>query len=230
MAQPNFRTPNEIPNKIYHSSSTLSLKMACDFIKKTDFTDFDSIRKFRLFSRANNRLKIPVGSYVGKWYFYMTDTLKLTDTNWPMPTYQNYERVDIIGDNGEPDPRLRLIYPLGQLFTPTAEEWYDDRAGFCLVINVVDSSIWILYEFINQENILGVNKGMIGLYGTWGQLGPSDIPFSAAKIADSFDEWDLGDEDWLIDFEPEDTIQGGPGKVHIYLPEDNFLAYFLPKA
>lgn len=136
-------------------------------------------------------------------------------------------RVDIMDENGKPDPRLRLVYILGQLLYAIAgKNPYRCKSAFYLVVNAVDSSVWIMFEF-NHD----IHKGMAQVSGEnhpWDGLVSSD-PFSAAKIANSISESGIGQVDSKISFQPEDTILGGPGKVRILRPDDELLNDLLPK-
>lgn len=113
--------------------------------------------------------------------------------------------MDILDQNENPDPRLRLIFTLGQPIKADAPPELS-KSGFYLVVNPIDSSVWILYEF-NPLTYLGQSYA-IGNDDTWGELAAEGARFSAAKVANTIDESGIGQADSPIGFDPEDTIRG----------------------
>ena len=54
-----------------------------------------------------------------------------------------------------PDERLRLIYTIGQpIHSRFKDDPYEAETAFYLVVNAIDSSVWILFEF-HQDNDKG---------------------------------------------------------------------------
>ena len=61
-----------------------------------------------------------------------------------------------------------------------------------------------------------------------GKLAPDDVPFTAARIADSVADSGIGKADWPIPIPPHSRIRGGPGTVRVYEVDDDFLQKTIP--
>lgn len=136
---------------------------------------------------ASNLPEIPVGRYyLNSYTLALQDSPATTDTNWPIatnPLGSLLTCVDISDDSEKVDPRLRLILSLGQLIKENAQDPDNAETGFYLVVNVTDSSVWIVYEF-KEYTYMGQNR-VVGENDRWGELAAGETPFSAAKIANS---------------------------------------------
>lgn len=227
--KPSFRTPGS-PGPItfegFRTVPAFSLDYVCNFLKQTKFTNEKSLCELVLLS--SKRLpEIPIGHYFGEGYdLALGDSLAYTDTNTPESTDHPFcgelLRVDITDEKGNPDERLLLICNLGQLVkSGSRDDPYGCETGFYLVVNVIDSSIWIVFDF-NQNDLMGYSQ-VFGDNDGWGELSPGGDPFTAAKIANSIHESGIGGADFEIYYEEEDTIIGGPGKIRISKPDVEFL-------
>ena len=74
------------------------------------------------------------------------------------------------------------IIPFGTL-VPINDNSADPDVVFRLVINAIDSSLWLIYEFKRYTDV-GCENYIIGEGDEWGKLAPDDVPFTAARIAD----------------------------------------------
>lgn len=224
------KTPTAISHKFLKQNPRPLLYHICNLLKQITYTDEVFLEKLSILEMIRDLPTIPVGQYFSEGFnVTLGGLLKQTEKSGinthPLAYYLT--RVDILDENGNPDPRLRLVYILGQLIYASAEnDPYSSESGFYLAVNAIDSSLWIMFEF-NQDNYMGVTK-VFGENDRWGEFVFSD-PFSAAKIANSISESGIGEINSEISFEPEDTILGGPGKVWIMSPDDEFLHNLLPK-
>lgn len=222
----------EIIRNVCHPPPGPSLREICDIFRKTNFTDATSLSKLIKLACTSRLSEIPVGCHYMEIYnLCLSDSLASADTGTSLPKATNplafyLDRVDILDQNGNPDPRLRLIFTLGQLIKADAPPELA-QSGFYLVVNPVDSSVWILYEF-DPLSYMGQSYA-IGDDDTWGELAAGEARFSAAKIANTINESGIGQADSPIYFDPKDTIRGGPGKVKLCSPDDRFLRTHLPR-
>lgn len=79
-----------------------------------------------------------------------------------------------------------------------------------------------MYTYIGERRVIGKND-------MWGGVGSWRHPSSAAKIASSIHTSGIGEANPRIQLDPQNTIYGGPGKVHFYAPDDQFLEAHLPR-
>lgn len=237
------KTPATIAHKFLERKPRPSLYHVCNLFKQTNFTNEVSLRRLNSIVSIRYLPTIPVGQYFSQRFnLALGHSLRYTERvmipKHPLMFYLT--RVDIMDENGNPDPRLRLVRILGQLLYASAGKHpYRCESGFYLVVNVVDSSVWIMFGFNHHAMSLRrldshqscALEGVAQVFGEshpWGVLVSSD-PFSAAKIANSISESGIGQVDSKISFKPEDTILGGPGKVRILRPDDELLNDLLPK-
>ncbi len=136
-------------------------------------------------------------------------------------------RLDILNSVDDPVPVFSApIFPFGTLVL-MADHWGQPDLLFRLVINAMDSSLWLIFEF-KKFTLEGNDMYMIKEGDEWGKLAPDDIPFTAARIAESVaDSW-IGKEDWSIPIPPHSRIRGGPGTVRVYDVDDDFLQKTIP--
>ncbi len=118
------------------------------------------------------------------------------------------------------------IIPFGTL-VPINDNSADPDVLFRLVINAIDSSLWLVYEFKRYTDV-GCEKYIIGERDEWGKLAPDDVPFTAARIADSVANCGIGKADWPIPLPPQSRIRGGPGTLRAYEVDDDFLQKTIP--
>ena len=59
----------------------------------------------------------------------------------------------------------------------------EQDTGFRFVINAIDASLWLVLEF-KRFTFLGCER-IIREVDEWGKLAPEDVPFTAARIANS---------------------------------------------
>lgn len=118
------------------------------------------------------------------------------------------------------------ILPFGTL-VPINDSPAEPDMLFRLVINAMDSSLWLVFEFKRYTEIEGY-KYIIEEEDKWGKLAPDDVPFTAARIADSVAESGIGKADWPIPLPSESSICGGPGTLRAYEVDDDFLQKTIP--
>lgn len=224
------KTPATIARKFLERKPRPSLYHVCNLLKQMIFTNEVSLRRLSSLATVKNLPTIPVGQWLSLRFnlapgHLLRYTERVKIPKHPLMLYLT--RVDIMDENGEPDPRLRLVRILGQLlYVSAGKHPYRCESGFYLVVNVVDSSLWMMFQF-NQH----IHKCVAGAFGKnhpWGGFVSSN-PFSAAKVANSISESGIGQADSKISFQPEDMILGGPGKVRILRPDDELLNDLLPK-
>lgn len=136
-------------------------------------------------------------------------------------------RLDILDSVDDPVPVFSApIFPFGTLVLMD-DYWAEPDMLFRLVINAMDSSLWLIFEFKKYTDV-GNDKYMIGEGDEWGKLAPDDVPFTAARIADSVADSGIGKADWPIPIPPHSRIRGGPGTVRVYDVDDDFLQKTIP--
>ena len=117
------------------------------------------------------------------------------------------------------------IFPFGTLVL--ADDLIEPDMLFRLVINAIDSSLWLVFEYKRYTHV-GCDEYIIGEGDEWGKLAPDDVPFTAARIADSVADSGIGKADWPIPIPPHSRIRGGPGTVRVYEVDDDFLQKTIP--
>ena len=131
-------------------------------------------------------------------------------------------RLDILHSVDDPVPVFSApIFPFGTLVLMD-DYWGEPDQLFRLVINAMDSSLWLIFEFKKYTDV-GNDKYVIGEGDEWGKLAPDDVPFTAARIAESVADSGIGKADWSILVPPYSRIRGGPGTVRVYDVDDDFL-------
>lgn len=135
--------------------------------------------------------------------------------------------LDILHSVDDPVPIFSApILPFGTLVLANNNP-IEPEMLFRLVINAIDSSLWLVFEFKRYTHV-GCEEYIIGEGDEWGKLFPNDVPFTAAKIADSVADSGIGKADWPIPISPRNRICGGPGTVRVYEVDDDFLQKTIP--
>lgn len=223
-----------------------SIDRLIDTLKNADFTTYNSLAKVSIlmcrFHEAN--LPIPFGTYKSQAYNirFCNDLYGTADSDIESETDginvvvgQCYDhratwlmRLDILHSVDNPVLVFSApIIPFGTL-EPINDNSEDPDMVFRLVINAIDSSLWLVYEFKRYTDV-GCDKYIIGEGDEWGKLAPDDVPFTAARIADSVADCGIGKADWPIPLPPpQSRICGGPGTLRAYEVDDNFLQKTIP--
>lgn len=102
----------------------------------------------------------------------------------------------------------------------------EQDTGFRFVINTLDSSLWLIFEF-KRFKFLGYER-IIREGDEWGKLAPDDLPFIAARIANAVLDSGIGKRDWPIPIPPHSKFRGGPGAVRVYSVDDDFIQRTIP--
>ena len=213
-------------------------------LKNTNFTNYDSLTKFSDFmERYYQAPHIPFGTYKSRAYgisFY-ANIYETADSEFELETDErnavvepgkDYRarylmRLDILHSAANPVPVFSApIIPFGTL-VPMDDNSAEPDQLFRLVINAIDSSLWLVFEFKRYTDV-GCDKYIIGEGDEWGKLAPDDVPFTAARIAESVADSGIGKADWQIPLPPESRICGGPGTVRVYEVDDDFLQKTIP--
>jgi hypothetical protein len=209
-------------------------------IGTTNWLDLQSVDKLSAFLMVNALPLLPLGSYKGKQYFLQISQEELgyavkgdgitPAVDFPAPPQTldvTHYLMGIRIDRTTPAPpaELSVFYQLGSLVTKLPEPMPEDRdaysiirSGFAVVVNAVDSSLWLVYSFSPLDEISGLRHN-IKEGEPWGVLAEGDTPFSMAKIANSVASSGLasngmaGQEPWPIKL--ENQVVGGPKVVHI---------------
>ena len=133
-------------------------------------------------------------------------------------------RLDILDSVDNPEPAFSApIIPFGTLVLMDDHTSEPDML-FRLVINAMDSSLWLVFEFRRYAD----DKYTIGEGDEWGQLDPEDVPFTAARIAELVANSGIGKADWEIPIPSYSRIRGGPGTVTTFVVDDDFLQKTIP--
>lgn len=113
--------------------------------------------------------------------------------------------LDILHSVDDPIPIFSApIFLFGTLF-PANDDPTEPEMLFRLVINAIDSSLWLVFEFKRYTQV-GCDEYIIGEGDEWGKLSPDDVPFTAAKIADSVADSGIGKKDWPIQISLQNSI------------------------
>lgn len=208
------------------------------------FTDYDSLAKLSdLIERYNRKPRIPFGTYKSRAYaisFYdsLCETAdfpyeKVTDGMNAVIELGKDKRaewlvgLDILHSVDDHVPIFSApIFLFGTLVL-ASNDGVEPEMLFRLVINAIDSSLWLVFEFKRYTHV-GCDEYIIGEGDEWGKLFPDDVPFTAAKIADSVADSGIGKADWPIPIFPQNMICGGPGTVRAYEIDDGFLQKTIP--
>ena len=206
-------------------------------LKDTIFTEYDSLAKIsNLLMKYNGAAPLRFGIYKSQAYnirFYdnicetadfdikaMAELGKDKRAEWLM-------RLDILQSVENPVPVFSApIVPFGTLVLANNDP-IEHNMLFRLVINAIDSSLWLVFEF-KRYTYAGCDEYIIGEGDEWGKLAPDDVPFTAARIADSVLDSGIGKVDWPIPVPPHSRIRGGPGTVRVYEVDDDFLQRTIP--
>lgn len=138
--------------------------------------------------------------------------------------------LDILHSVDDPTPIFSApIFLFGTLYPANddLDDLEEPEMLFRLIINAIDSSLWLVFEFKRYTGV-GCDEYIIGEGEEWGKLSPDDVPFTAAKIADSVADSGIGKKDWPIRISPENRICGEPGTLTHYEVDDSFLHKTIP--
>ena len=188
-----------------------------NILKNANFTTYDSLAKVTNLTMDYHAAPlIPFGTYKSEAYHisFMNDIYKTADSDTESETdginavierRKDYRsdflmRLDILQSVDNPVLVFSApIIPFGTLVT--IDDPPEPDMLFRLVINAIDSSLWLVFEFKRYTEV-GCDKYIIGEGDKWGKLAPDDVPFTAAKIADSVAESGFGKADWPIPVPP----------------------------
>ena len=242
-----FENQLEFPWTSYHAYLEYSYKQSSIFppihklissLKNADFSDYNSLAKISLFIKGyNDAPPIPLGTYKSQAYgisFYAdiveTAEFESEDDMDEVDVDKDYRaewlmRLDILHSVDNPE----LVFsaptiPFGTLVSMDDHTSEPDML-FRLVINAIDSSLWLVFEFSRYTDV-GCDKYTIGKGDEWGKLAPDDVPFTAARIAESVADSGIGKADWEIP--SHSRIRGGPGTVTTSVVDDDFLQKTIP--
>lgn len=209
-------------------------------IGATSWLDLQSVDKLSTFLMINALPLLPLGSYKDKQYFLQISLDELgyavkEDGITPAVDFPpapktfdvTHHLMGIRIDRTAPTPpgELSVFYQLGSLVTKVPEPNPDDkdafsiiRSGFVVVVNAVNGSLWLVYNFSPVDEISGLRHN-IQDGEPWGVLADGDAPFSMAKIANSVASSGLasngmaGQQAWPISL--ANQVVGGPRVFHI---------------
>ncbi len=189
--------------------------------------------------RYNDAPPIPLGTYKSQAYgisFYanIVETADFESENDmdEVDVDKDYRaewlmRLDILASVDNPEPAFSApIIPFGTLVSMDDHTSEPDML-FRLVINAMDSSLWLVFEFRRYTDV-GCDKYTIGEGDEWGKMAPDDVPFTAARIAESVADSGIGKADWEIPIPSLSRIRGGPGTVTTSVVDDDFLQKTIP--